>query len=312
MKKILTPISSIFLAIISPLSNAEYIAINTIDKHSLSINMEGKYYATHNPEYFFYKTYDIGLKESFKFKDLVTELYYAPQMNDDDKFNFVIKKLYAGSQDIDLYNPFVKKRLEKEKYKYIEIYNSAVKEAKKVVENIDGFIFKDILVHSNKYIFEDSTLSFGNSLPNVAYNKLSFIDDDNVNYINNFGDLTCKQTYDKTSCNYYIDLPEDIAEMIYNNKAATLFDIKLKSLNHFNKKGEINVNLENIEVSVIDAQTHYIQFLAHDPNAALRNIMSNSEYSVLNIEPKDLIMDRKELYRTKLKVRRVPDSFYKY
>lgn len=323
MKKLFLFITFILSAILSSLANAKYVVINPIDRHILSINMKGEHYATHNPEYFFYKTYDIGLKEPYNFKELLGRLSLSTKMNDDDKFNFIIEHLELYHRHSN--DPFVKRKLEKDKNKYIEMFDSAIKKAKQIVDEVEGFILKDVVYDYNQhfeYNFERNELSFPSTYETkitqflgLYYSDYKFFSEKSINSERN---LTCKQLYDGTRCDYYFDLPEDIAERIHNRKATILLDIKFKSLNHDYKQvftdifnfnnNQLHVEVEDVEVSIIDSQTHYIKFLKHDPNEALRNMMLNSEYSVLNIDPKDLIMDRKELYRTKLKFRRVPEK----
>lgn len=286
MKKSFLPIASILLSIVSSTTKAEDVTISP--KNMLIFNNSDIKY---NKNHFSQKEYDIGIKneyvDKFDFSQLINLVYESKNKSDDEKFNYAIKSIYRNDKQVNVYDPFTINRLNKERDKYISIYNSAINEAKNIIFSIDNFIIQDKPFRyniSNNYDFGKEMLSFPhNSL--FWGNTISLNDGSlNIFYVNENDKLFCED------CQYYAYIPVDIAEQIYNDKAIITLNFHLKSKKQLVEEitgKRILVDLNSIEATVIDNTTDYPKLL--------------SRYSIGDISSKSNLK-RNELYRTDVKV----------
>lgn len=265
-----------------------------------------------NPNDFNNKKYDIGLGESMDFRELLRFIQDSKRYTDDNKFYITLNELNIDNRN----SAFELNRLKKEKAKYVAIYDRALDTAKNYVTSIESIIIKDYMpkqIFDSRRISPDSSI-FNNGIPSISEETYDFEKEilslpnlcgypqslypcnfelGNFLVADKSESLKCEEDY---SC-YYIHIPSDIAEQLYNlNRErytsggyTAVLDIWLTSTKEIG--GNENFPSLTAIVDKID-----VVFLKN--NAYVNYNLSN------NIRYSPEILNREEIYRTELKTKK--------
>ncbi len=274
------------------------------DKFIFSYDRDNKLVVLENPEYFYNKEFDIGFKEKYSFYKLANFIYgdkegsysdkrAAFDLRGNGKLDYVLYELGINYDSDFAYNKFLK-----EKEKYLNIYQEALKKANQYMYEISTITIKDyFLTHIYSSIINISPIS----KDNYDFDKEIFYIDSNINgfvgdfklsissfnderefefyVVNPSGSLSCPKNI---RCTYYVHIPIDIAEKLANLQSSRgytiLYTMKLKSLGRIDMFDRLAVELEDLEIAFMDNNSNYYDLISNYEKS-FNYMESNREYN---------------------------------